>query len=348
MGVREAKSLLGANHLGFHCGLHRTEHSQSVNEGERERMTVRTVILAFASTVLCCGSVLQAQQKESLYAIVIPDGAASDAKLTVGSTPAIGNETSTEPGSANSPQGGTTTGGTTSVSPVSDNQWHIAVSPYLWFPGVHGTVGAQGHDVAYSASPGDLLSNFRFGLMGVVEARRNRLLTAVDMMWIRLKDDKAQPFPNVGADSATIKMTEFLLTPQGGFRLIDGKMIKADALAGIRFWHFGENLTFSPGTLGFDFSKSQNWVDPVVGGRIETALSPKVGITVAGDAGGWGTGSKLEYQVVGLLGYKVKPNITLHAGYRYLYVDYEKNGGTDAFVKATTSGVIFGVTIILR
>jgi hypothetical protein len=311
-------------------------------------MTVRTSVLAFASTILCCGSVLQAQQNESLYARMIPDAEASYANATAGSTPAIGNETSTDPGGALSPQGGTTIGGTAPVASVSDNQWHIAVSPYLWFPGVHGTIGAQGHDIGYSASPGDLLSNFRFGLMGVVEARRNRLLTTIDMMWIRLKDDKALPFPNVGADSATLKMTEFLLTPNVGFRLIDGKMIKADALAGIRFWHFGENVTFSPGTLGFDFSKSQNWVDPVVGGRIETALSPKVAITVAGDVGGWGTGSQLEYQVVGLLGYKVKPNMTLQAGYRYLYVDYEKNGGTDAFVKATTSGVIFGVTIILK
>lgn len=311
-------------------------------------MTVRTVILAFAGSVLCCGSVLHAQQNGSLYVWVIPDTEASYANSTVASVPAIVNETSPDPGGAPSPRGGTSTNGTAPVAPASDNQWHIAVSPYLWFPGVHGTIGALGHDADYSASPGDLLSNFRFGLMGAVEARRNRLLTTVDMMWIRLKDDKALPFPNVGANSATIKMTEFLLTPNVGFRLIDGKMIKADALAGIRYWHFGENVTFSPGTLGFDFSKSQNWVDPVVGGRIVTALSPKVGITVAGDVGGWGTGSQLEYQVVGLLGYKVKQNMTLQVGYRYLYVDYEKNGGRDAFVKATTAGVIFGVTITLK
>ncbi len=311
-------------------------------------MIVRMAVLTLASTILCCGSVLRAQQNESLSARVIPDAEASYSSSTADSTSVIGNETSTDLSGDPSPQGGTSTSGTSPAASGSDNQWHIAVSPYLWFPGVHGTVGAQGHDLNYSASPGDLLSNFRFGLMGAVEARRNRLLTTVDMMWIRLKDDKALPFPNVGADSATIKMTEFLLTPNVGFRLIDGKMIKADAMAGIRYWHFGENVTFSPGTLGFDFSKSQNWVDPVVGGRIQTALSPKVGITVLGDVGGWGTGSELEYQVGGLLGYKVKPNLTLQAGYRYLYVDYEKDGDNNGFVKATTSGVIFGVTIVLK
>jgi hypothetical protein len=312
-------------------------------------MNVRTAILALASTVFFCAPILQAQQNEQLYASVIPGAEVAYVNSTDPSTPVISGEPlATDPAGAPGPQGGTAQGGTAPVAPVSDDQWHISVSPYLWFPGVHGTIGAFGHDAGFKASPGDLLSKFRFGVMGAVEARRNRLLTTIDMMWIRLKDDKALPFPNVGADSATIKATEFLLTPKVGVRLIDGKMIKADALAGIRFWHFGENVTFNPGTLGFNFSKSQNFVDPVVGGRIETALSPKVGITAAGDVGGWGTGSQLEYQVVGLLGYKVKPNMTLQAGYRYLYVNYEKGGQAGAFVTAVTSGVVFGVTLNLK
>ena len=53
---------------------------------------------------------------------------------------------------------------------AADDGWHFAVSPYLWFPGVHGTIGALGRDVSFKASPGDLLSHFRFGLMGLLEA----------------------------------------------------------------------------------------------------------------------------------------------------------------------------------
>ena len=69
-------------------------------------MSVRTVILAFASTVLCCGSVLQAQQNDSLHASVIPDAEASYANSPVDAMPVIGNEISTDPGGAPSPQGG--------------------------------------------------------------------------------------------------------------------------------------------------------------------------------------------------------------------------------------------------
>jgi hypothetical protein len=228
---------------------------------------------------------------------------------------------------------------------VDDDGWHFAVSPYLWFPGVHGTIGARGRDVGFKASPGDLLSHFRFGLMGVLEARYKRLLLPLDIMWIRLGDNKALPFPNLMVNTAKLKASEFILTPKIGYRLIDQEKIKIDALVGFRYWHFGENLKFVPSNFNLNFSSSQNWVDPVVGGRITGNLSPKVVAVIAGDVGGWGTGSQLDYQVAGILGYRIKPNVTLQAGYRYLYVNY-RSGGT--IIQPTTSGVLFGATFNLK
>jgi hypothetical protein len=229
----------------------------------------------------------------------------------------------------------------------ADNAWHFVASPYLWFPGVHGiTTGPNGNGLSFRASPGDLLSNFRFGIMGAVEARHKRLIVPIDMMWIRLEDDKARAFPGLGAISANMKATEFLLTPKIGLRMINEERIKVDALAGFRYWHFGENLKFNPSLLGRDFSGSQNFVDPLVGGRIQMALSPKVVINVLGDVGGWETGSQLEYQVAGLLGYRIKPALTLQAGYRYLNVDYR--GSRGGVFNATTAGVVFGATLNLK
>ncbi len=230
---------------------------------------------------------------------------------------------------------------------VPDDGWHLAVSPYLWFPGVHGTVvGPNGNGLGFSASPGDLLSHFRFGIMGAVEARHKRIVTSLDMMWIRLGADNAIPFPPLNAASANIHATEFLLTPKIGFRLINEKMIKVDALAGIRYWHLGETLNFNPSLLGLNFNGSTNFVDPVVGGRIQVFLTPKIGVTILGDVGGWDTGSQLEYQVGGLIGYRIKPALSLEVGYRYLYVDYRNGRG--AVFDVTTEGVLFGVTINLK
>jgi hypothetical protein len=251
---------------------------------------------------------------------------------------ATGQQTAATPAGSAPPQASSTD---------ADDGWHFAVSPYLWFPGVHGlAAGPRGNSLGFRASPGDLLSNFRFGLMAAFAARYKRLVVPIDLMWIRLEDDKAVPLPALGATSANMKATELLFTSKVGLRVIDQEKIKIDALSGFRLWYLGENLKFNPSLLGLNFSGSQSFVDPLVGGRIQLVLSPKIVVNVLGDVGGWGTGSQLEYQAAGLLGYKIKPAWTLEAGYRYLNVNYRGSRGIVFY--ATTSGVVFGTTLTLK
>ncbi len=294
-------------------------------------MKTKEAILTFAC-VLVYGSALWAQQK------VQPNTAVVQAPASV----ITANPTAADPAPFPSPQG------SAGVS-TNDDQWHLSVSPYLWLPGVHGTLGALGRDASFSASPSDLLSKFKFGILGVAEVRRNRILANMDLMFMRLGDDSAIPYPPaLNAVTANLTANLFLLTPKVGYRLIDDKKIKVDFLTGLRYWHLNESVNFTPSVLNLNFSKSHNLVDPLVGGRIEAALSPKTVFTVAGDVGGWGTGSQLEYQVVGLLGYKLKPSMTLQAGYRYLYINYETGGPAGGFFNTAMSGVLLGVTLNLK
>ena len=228
---------------------------------------------------------------------------------------------------------------------AADDGWHLVASPYLWLAGAHGTAGALGRQASVHATPGDLLSHFRFGLMGAMDAGHKRLVLPLDVMWIRLADDKAIPFPDIDATSADVKLTEFILTPKIGYRVLDREKFKIDGLTGFRYWHMGQNLEFSPSRVGLNFSGSQNWVDVLVGGRVLATLSPKVELTVAGDVGGWGAAAELDYQVVGAIGYRIKSNWTMQAGYRHLYMDYRTGGSVLAL---TTSGAIIGVSINLK
>jgi hypothetical protein len=145
-----------------------------------------------------------------------------------------------------------------------------------------------------------------------------------------------------------VKASELILTPKVGVRLLDEPKIKCDFLTGFRYWHFGETLKFNPSALNLNFSTSQSWVDPLVGGRIESPLSSKISATVFGDVGGWGTGSQLEYQVGGVLGYKLKETTTFQAGYRYLAVDYRGGGVRQPVFDVAMSGVLIGVTFNLK
>jgi len=228
-----------------------------------------------------------------------------------------------------------------STSP-DENNWHFMVAPYLWFPGWYGTVGTLGRDVGVHASPADLLSHFRFGLMGLIEPRYKRLLFPVDLVWVRLGDNAALPSPMLNAITANVTGSEFILTPKVGFRAIDLKALKVDALGGLRYWHFGQTLQFTPSALGLKFSGSQNWIDPLIGGRIQVTPLPRLEVTIAGDVGGWGAAAQLDYQVVGLLGYRLNPRLTLQAGYRYLAVNY-RSGGT--IIDTAMPGALLGLSI---
>jgi len=230
---------------------------------------------------------------------------------------------------------------------TADDNWHLEITPYLWFASVHGTVGALGRTVGFHASAGDVLSKLNIGLMAAVEVRRKRFLLPVDFMWIKLSDDRGIPLsPFPGITSIKVKVTQTVLTPKAGYRVVDHEKLKADAVVGIRYWHLGQNLSLQPSGLLSNSSQSANWVDVVAGARFTVPLSPKTVITVLGDAGGGG--ANLDYQVAGLLGYKVKPTIILQVGWRYLDVNYRSSGRFSFVYDAAQSGLLLGVTFNVK
>ena len=224
------------------------------------------------------------------------------------------------------------------TSAPADDQLHLAFAPYLWFAGMHGYVGALGFNAGVRASPGDLLSHADIGLMGTLEARKAHWVAPVDIMWLALSDDKGLPENGPGFHSISFRAGQFILTPKLGYQIVDTPKLKADVTAGVRYWHLGERFHFNPVLIN-GFSTSQNWVDYVGGGRIEMPLSPKASITVLGDAGKGG--ALQDYQIAGLLNYKIKKNLTLFGGWRYLDVDYRNNNKLFLY-NMTVSGVGLG------
>jgi hypothetical protein len=227
----------------------------------------------------------------------------------------------------------------------TNDGWHIAITPYIWFAGVHGTVGALGRDASVHASFGDIFDYLNIGAMGVLEPRYKRVLMPVDFMWMKLSDNHSLPV-NVVATSIKAQMTETMLTPKIGYRIADGKRVKVDALFGFRYWHLSTDLTLQPVQIRGGFSQSESWADAVAGGRIEAALSPKAFVLVAGDAGG--ADSRLDYQIEGALGYKISRKFALLVGYRYLHVNYRPNGNAQFVYDVYMPGLVLGATFDIK
>jgi hypothetical protein len=205
-----------------------------------------------------------------------------------------------------------------SAAASAGDGWRGTVAIYGWFAGVHGTVGALGHDAGIHVPFSDLFHYLKGVIPIAVEADKGRLVIPVDFLWMKLGDDKGLPFEDLTQRSINIHLTQSILTPKIGYRLVDAEHFKIDALGGIRYWYAGVNLTLEPSGIGR--SHSGNWVDGLGGARFTVPFSEKASIMISGDAGAGG--ANLDYQVVGLLTYKFTQHVGLGLGWRYLDVDY--------------------------
>jgi hypothetical protein len=132
-------------------------------------------------------------------------------------------------------------------------------------------------------------------------------------------------------------------------------------LAGGRYWHQRLDVDLAlAGTLSFDglvvsgntalaSSGAVQWIDPIIGARLRH--SPAVGeeLSVRGDVGGFGAGSKFTWQVLAAYNWRLCQQgwLTLdgYLGYRALSVDYEDGEGVNRYeYDVVQQGPVIGVT----
>ncbi len=222
---------------------------------------------------------------------------------------------------------------------VTSDDWRVGISIYGWFPGVHGSVGALGHNASVHESFSDVFHVLKGIIPIAVEADKGRFVMPIDFLWMKLGMDNGIPENDLGQSSINTHLTESILTPKLGYRVVDGEHLKVDVLGGIRYWYLGLNNTLEPSGLGN--SRSANWVDGLGGARFIFPLGDKAALTVSGDAGAGG--ANLDYQVLGLLNYNFTPKWGMALGWRYLDVDYRPSNHQFVF-DMVTNGPIAGFT----
>jgi hypothetical protein len=100
-------------------------------------------------------------------------------------------------------------------------------------------------------------------------------------------------------------------------RLAPGAVV----FAGIRTWNTSLMFELGPPTTA-SLDGSDQWVDPIVGGRLFLDLGEGWFVGLDADVGGLGISSDLTWNAMGRAGYQVSNTLTLFAAYRALGVDY--------------------------
>jgi hypothetical protein len=233
-------------------------------------------------------------------------------------------------------------------APKQPSDWHVEWIPlYLWFSGMQGNVGARGYVVPVNASFTDVFSDLNIGLMSVLDVRRKRIGLMTDLIFMSLSSDqKSTPIQQNAFSGFTANAKTLIVDPEAYCRLLEKPRGSIDAVAGGRFWHLNNSLDLLAGTLpATTAGQTQSWVDPVLGARFRLNLNKGWFVNLKGDAGGFGVGSQLTYQIYSGVGKEFKERYSLLLGYRYLSVDYTNAG----FLYDThMSGLVSGFGIRFR
>lgn len=222
------------------------------------------------------------------------------------------------------------------------SQWTFSTTSYVWFSGLNGTVGVKGHKARVSLVFSDILSNMDASGMLSFQGHNGNQYFFFDGMYLDLSDTE-QVSPTVFTD---VGMTTTRLQAAWGVRVKEWESSSLHVFAGLRYWNLKNELTIRTASAPLRrFTDTQSWLDPLVGIRFSTRLSPKLSFTAIVDAGGFGMGSDFTWGGMVDFSWRLSERTSLEVGYRYLYVDYEKDG---FLMDAYNDGLFIGFTWKLK
>jgi hypothetical protein len=206
--------------------------------------------------------------------------------------------------------------------------WQIEVTSYGWFPSFRGDTAtlpplpAAHVDLGF----GDILSKLDGALMGIVWARRDRLILWGDLMYSKLSVDERFSTPV----STSLALSSSTLVASGGlgWTVVDGPVWDLDLMAGARVYRVKTDARLSLPGYGITRSGGTDevWADPMLGARAGVRLAERWYLTSWAFVGGFDVGSKVSWDAFGGVGWKFDDRYTLLVGYRGLGVDHERGG----------------------
>jgi len=202
--------------------------------------------------------------------------------------------------------------------------WQIRVSPYLWLSNLNGTVGLPPTGtIPVSSTFSDLSSALDSGFAGLLDVRYRRWRLLSDNSWVKLKQRITPEIPfNAIAD---VEASVAFGTAAVSYELPLDWSSSIEVYLGGRWWHITNDALLAVDGFGaVGGGLTETWGDAVVGARISQAITEKWRVTLLGDIGGGA--ARLDWQVLGMVGYMFNPYFGMSAGYRVLGVDYSNKG----------------------
>jgi len=231
------------------------------------------------------------------------------------------------------------------------NEWQVNITPYFLVAGLNGTAGVKGITSDVDMSFSDILDKLGFGFNMALEVRKGHWGLILDGIYLRLEDQRTRswmgPLGLVNIEGALdATMTQQIYGAGLNYRFAFGRT-NLDLVMGARFTRIEldlilnatTNLELLPGGIREVNGKS-DWVDPIIGARIFHNFNKALAFMVYQDFGGFGIGSDMTYQFVGVIDWTFYSVISAKLGYRFLYQNFDKD---DFQWNTNISGPLLGI-----
>jgi len=171
----------------------------------------------------------------------------------------------------------------------------------------------------------DILRNLDFAAFVAGEAQHGDFFLLGDISYAKISDSASTPgnlFSNAKLTSAT-----FTGTAAAGYTFYRGESFQAGAFGGARIWSLDNELKLGAGVLpAAKTSETKTFVDPIVGLSGRYQLAPRWALAGSASVGGFGAAADFEWGFTTTVAYEAGESWGLVAGFRFLSVDYDRNG----------------------
>jgi len=235
-----------------------------------------------------------------------------------------------------------------------DDRWRFTITPYIWLPSISGSMKLNPPPGFGSGKvdtgPGNYLENLDFVGMLDLQVHKGRWSLLADIIYLDFSDNQTAHFPGVlpggggWATGADWDLQALVFELAGAYSVFRNEYLNFDLLAGVRYASIDGKVSLDivgplPGWLGSrTFSKTESFIDPIVGFKGKFELGKKWYLPYYFDIGGFGVDSDVTLQAFAGIGYRFSDLFSMVLGYRYLYYDF----GDSKLVKDLN---LYGVTL---
>jgi hypothetical protein len=224
------------------------------------------------------------------------------------------------------------------AAPASVAAGEFNFTPYVWIPGVNGSIGTGGGNsglgdrVTVSFTPeyriGGAMLNFSW--------REERFTVFGDWTYANVRATSPSPFGALYSD-VKAQLIGNIAQLYSGYMLLDHNGMKLDAFLGSRVYGVTAWLDLEGGTAPtVKLSNNNVWFDAATGLRFNAVIARNWLAHLRADAGAGGSNFTWQFYAAG--GYQFSWGALL-AGWRYLYFD---KGEGSLQMKLSLSGPIIG------